>query len=197
MYCLRLFLPLLLLPLPLSLSPIHLTTLLILTYALNRPCPYCSFILIVLFGSSCAWQRCFWGLPESSYTWSSGLNASDTNTSSGILDENWILYFLPRLYTTPPTPDTTLSQDTDLPFLSTLTNSTISSLVLAAQASTHAAIASLQQPLTPTQPHPALAALAGKVPWSEVGQGVGTTWLRNLVGRSEWTLPCVGVKVVL
>jgi hypothetical protein len=27
--------------------------------------------------------------------------------------------------------------------------------------------------------------------------GIGAHWLRNLLGRSEWTLPCVGVKLVL
>lgn len=32
-------------------------------------------------------------------------------------------------------------------------------------------------------------------PTSEVGTGVH--WLRQLLGRNEWTLPCVGVKVVL
>jgi hypothetical protein len=30
-----------------------------------------------------------------------------------------------------------------------------------------------------------------------VDNGVGIHWLRNLLGRSEWTLPCVGVKLVL
>lgn len=32
---------------------------------------------------------------------------------------------------------------------------------------------------------------------SLVDTGIGTHWLRNLLGRSEWTLPCVGVKLVL
>lgn len=53
------YLPLLLLPIPLSLSPVHLTILLSVTYFLNRPCLYCSLLLIILFATSCHWsQRC-------------------------------------------------------------------------------------------------------------------------------------------
>jgi hypothetical protein len=188
MYCLRLFLPLLLLPLPLSLSPIHLTTLLLLTYALNRPCIYCSFLLVILFGSSCAWQKCFWSVSPSlcddgsatgwngtnssltgNATWNgTGLSAGEAGSGMGEMD--WILYFIPRIYTTAveAVDNTTLAANV---LLSTLPN------------------------LTPSQQ--AFAALQNKIPWSSLGQGVGATWLRNLVGRSEWTLPCVGVKVVL
>src|ERR1700709_2546765 len=58
------YLPLLLLPLPLSLSPVHLILLLVLTYILNRPCIYCSLLLVILFASSCHWSnRCFFDLP--------------------------------------------------------------------------------------------------------------------------------------
>jgi hypothetical protein len=175
MYCLRLFLPLLLLPLPLSLSPIHLTTLLLLTYALNRPCIYCSFLLVILFGSSCAWQKCFWSVSPSlcddrSATGWNGTATSAGEAGSGMGEMDWILYFIPRIYTTAveAVDNTTLAANV---LLSTLPN------------------------LTPSQQ--AFAALQNKVPWSSLGQGVGATWLRNLVGRSEWTLPCVGVKVVL
>lgn len=35
------------------------------------------------------------------------------------------------------------------------------------------------------------------LPSSLVDTGIGTHWLRNLLGRSEWSLPCVGVKLVL
>lgn len=53
------YIPLLLLPIPLSLSPVHLTVLLSVTYFLNRPCLYCSLLLIILFATSCHWsQRC-------------------------------------------------------------------------------------------------------------------------------------------
>jgi hypothetical protein len=181
MYCLRLFLPLLLLPLPFSLSPVHLMTLLLLTYALNRPCVYCSFLLVILFGSSCAWQKCFWSASDTTWTGDSantgmlnGTNSTWTTangTEGGIGEMDWILYFIPRIYTTAvetAIDNTTLAANV---LLSTLPN------------------------LTPSQS--TLAALQNKIPWSSLGQGVGATWLRNLVGRSEWTLPCVGVKIVL
>lgn len=51
------YIPLLLLPIPLSLSPVHLTILLSLTYILNRPCLYCSLLLIILFATSCHWSQ--------------------------------------------------------------------------------------------------------------------------------------------
>ena len=51
------YIPLLLLPIPLSLSPVHLTILLGVTYLLNRPCLYCSLLLIILLATSCHWQQ--------------------------------------------------------------------------------------------------------------------------------------------
>lgn len=50
------YIPLLLLPIPLSLSPVHLSVLLGMTYMLNRPCLYCSLLLIILFATSCHWS---------------------------------------------------------------------------------------------------------------------------------------------
>lgn len=57
MYCLRSYIPLLLLPIPLSLSPVHFTILLGITYFLNRPCLYCSILLLILFATSCHWSK--------------------------------------------------------------------------------------------------------------------------------------------
>ncbi|EXJ93343.1 hypothetical protein A1O1_01735 [Capronia coronata CBS 617.96] len=34
-------------------------------------------------------------------------------------------------------------------------------------------------------------------PSTSVAVGFGAHWLRYLLGRTEWTLPCVGIKVVL
>lgn len=42
--------------------------------------------------------------------------------------------------------------------------------------------------------------LIGAAPSQEVtaaGAGVGLGWLRSLLGKSEWTLPCVNVKIRL
>lgn len=32
---------------------------------------------------------------------------------------------------------------------------------------------------------------------AQADPGIGAQWLRQLLGRSEWTLPCVGVRVVV
>lgn len=44
-------------------SPIFIVTFFILTYLLNRPCVYCSILLVILFSSSCYWSdQCFFDL---------------------------------------------------------------------------------------------------------------------------------------
>ncbi|KAM7199751.1 Bladder cancer-related protein BC10 domain containing protein [Naviculisporaceae sp. PSN 640] len=58
MFCLRSWLPLLFIPT--NASPAFIFLFFVCTYFLNRPCVYCSFLLIVLFLTSCNWSdRCF------------------------------------------------------------------------------------------------------------------------------------------
>jgi hypothetical protein len=76
MFCLRRYVPSLLssrstkltnryswLPLlfiPTNASPIFIFLFFLCTYFLNRPCVYCSFLLLILFASSCHWSdHCF------------------------------------------------------------------------------------------------------------------------------------------
>ena len=185
------YLPLLLLPLPLSLSPIHLILLLSLTYILNRPCIYCSFLLIVLFASSCHWSnRCFFDLPS----FSSSEDAANTIAA----------WFTPRLYTTGPSAGAAHGNGTVAEemsgFLTEVAQSTVVGLATAVKESAtgmfaearHKVIASTASTAVAT----AMAASSTPAP-SLVDTGIGTHWLRHLLGRSEWTLPCVGVKLVL
>lgn len=198
MYCLRTFLPLLLLPLPLSLSPVHLTALLILTYILNRPCIYCSFLLIILFGSSCAWQggRCFWSADSTSSTY-----AGNGTVPGGVVEYGWAAYFLPRLYTTPATLPSqasihsSTSENAMAAFLAEITNHTLSGLATAARESGSAILGEVKRKLVGGSAQ--VATEAGSQSISSLGSGIGTHWLKNLLGRSEWTLPCVGVKVAI
>lgn len=171
MYCIRSYIPLLLLPLPLSLSPIHLTTLLILTYILNRPCIYCSFLLVILFASSCHWSgRCFFDFSISKY---------------GYAD-----WFIPRLYSQPSpqymdgTTNNSGTGDngTVVDFLGEIANQTISVLAGAVVENVKSRVS------IPS------AAIGRKLPDAV---GVGTAWLKSLLGRSQWTLPCVNVVVRL
>ncbi|KJZ74426.1 hypothetical protein HIM_06236 [Hirsutella minnesotensis 3608] len=69
MFCLRSWLPLLFIPT--NASPAFIFLFFICTYFLNRPCVYCSILLLVLFLTSCNWSdRCFfdfgsnWFLPR-------------------------------------------------------------------------------------------------------------------------------------
>ncbi|XMA10412.1 hypothetical protein WAI453_003203 [Rhynchosporium graminicola] len=58
MFCLRSWLPLLFIPT--NASPIFIFLFFVCTYFLNRPCVYCSFLLLILFASSCHWSdHCF------------------------------------------------------------------------------------------------------------------------------------------
>ncbi|KAK3387861.1 bladder cancer-related protein BC10-domain-containing protein [Podospora didyma] len=58
MFCLRSWLPLLFIPT--NASPAFIFLFFVCTYFLNRPCVYCSFLLLVLFLTSCHWSdRCF------------------------------------------------------------------------------------------------------------------------------------------
>src|ERR1044071_6831547 len=45
---------------PTNASPSFIFLFFVCTYFLNRPCLYCSFLLIILFLTSCNWsERCF------------------------------------------------------------------------------------------------------------------------------------------
>ncbi|KAK1828969.1 bladder cancer-related protein BC10-domain-containing protein [Podospora conica] len=58
MFCLRSWLPLLFIPT--NASPSFIFLFFICTYFLNRPCLYCSVLLLILFLTSCNWSdRCF------------------------------------------------------------------------------------------------------------------------------------------
>ncbi|KAH9908203.1 bladder cancer-related protein BC10-domain-containing protein [Xylariomycetidae sp. FL2044] len=61
MFCLRSWLPLLFIPT--NASPAFIFLFFVCTYFLNRPCVYCSVLLLILFVTSCYWSdRCFFDL---------------------------------------------------------------------------------------------------------------------------------------
>ncbi|KAM5343191.1 hypothetical protein ACJ41O_014157 [Fusarium nematophilum] len=61
MFCLRSWLPLLFIPT--NASPAFIFLFFVCTYFLNRPCVYCSILLLILFLTSCNWSdRCFFDL---------------------------------------------------------------------------------------------------------------------------------------
>jgi len=151
---------------PTNASPIFILLFFVCTYFLNRPCVYCSFLLLILFASSCHWSdHCFFDFsstsgffvsppPSSSYLTFS--NASSINTGMSAVDNS----------TTSPT---SMVEDMFI-FASTLN-------------STAAAIAA--------------AALEDAKKSRQEWTGIGVGWLRSLLGRREWRLPCLDVYVRL
>lgn len=172
------YIPLLLLPLPLSLSPFHLTLLLLTTYFLNRPCIYCSFLLLILFASSCHWSgRCFIDFSTS------------TSRADGRAVYGYAEWFTPRIYNIRETQPSDASgggagsgagDGGVADFLGAAVNHTISALA-------GAAFEEARRRLSP-------ASLAAGLPESA---GIGLGWLRSLLGRSEWTVPCLDIQVRL
>ncbi|PSS09150.1 hypothetical protein M430DRAFT_37212 [Amorphotheca resinae ATCC 22711] len=154
MFCLRSWLPLLFIPT--NASPIFIFLFFICTYFLNRPCVYCSFLLLILFASSCHWSdHCFFDFSS-----------------------NW---FEPRLQ-------------------SAFTNHSSSAAAAAAAGPRNHTLEQVE--IYVGAVNNTAAALAGaatrklassRAEWT----GIGVEWLRSLLGKREWRLPCVDVNVRL
>jgi len=145
MFCLRSWLPLLFIPT--NASPIFIFLFFLCTYFLNRPCVYCSFLLLILFASSCHWSdHCFFDFSS-----------------------NW---FEPRQS------EVTLGNQTGA--------LEQASVLVSAMNNTAAALAG-------TALEEAKRRLAIQTEWT----GIGVEWLRSLLGKREWRVPCVDVYIRL
>ncbi|OJZ83494.1 hypothetical protein ASPFODRAFT_221450 [Aspergillus luchuensis CBS 106.47] len=153
---------------PTNASPLFIISFVTLTYILHRPCIYCSALLLILFISSCHWSdKCFFDLRG-----------------------DW---FSPRYSTTLDTTSSSSVNETLASYVFETVNSTTKALAGAvveeaqrrlALNGTLAAAASSSTGTVTTSAHDE---------WT----GIGLEWLRSLLGRREWTLPCVDVKVRL
>jgi hypothetical protein len=140
---------------PTNASPIFIFLFFICTYFLNRPCVYCSFLLLVLFASSCHWSdHCFFDFSS-----------------------NW---FEPR--------GSASSPSLDFAGLSNSSNETLGQLGIYTGAINNTAFA-----LAGTALEEAKRQVAMRTEWT----GIGVEWLRSLLGRREWRLPCVDVYIRL
>jgi Bladder cancer-related protein BC10 len=140
---------------PTNASPIFIFLFFICTYFLNRPCVYCSFLLLILFASSCYWSdHCFFDFSS-----------------------NW---FEPRA------PSSTMSAE--VVNSSAMSSDTLGRLGVYATALNNTAFA-----LAGTALEEAKRQIAVKTEWT----GIGVEWLRSLLGRREWRLPCVDVYIRL
>ncbi|CAH0032795.1 unnamed protein product [Clonostachys rhizophaga] len=135
MFCLRSWLPLLFIPT--NASPSFIFLFFVCTYFLNKPCIYCSILLLILFFTSCNWSdRCFFDF------------SSD--------------WFRPRPETTP--------DDGSLVIVE-MFNTTVKAIAGVA----------------------ADELRAKRAEWT----GLGMEWLRSLLGRREWAIDCMDIKIRL
>jgi len=158
MFCLRSWLPLLFIPT--NASPIFIFLFFVSTYFLNRPCVYCSFLLLILFASSCHWSdHCFF---DFSNNW---FEARHHSSSSPI---------------TPFTGNAMSNQTMDQ--VSVFTGALNNTAAALAGAAIEEAKRRLASGFVP-----------GRAEWT----GIGVEWLRSLLGRREWRVPCVDITVRL
>ncbi|KAH8657063.1 bladder cancer-related protein BC10-domain-containing protein [Tricladium varicosporioides] len=151
MFCLRSWLPLLFIPT--NASPIFIFLFFVCTYFLNRPCVYCSFLLLILFASSCHWSdHCFFDFSS-----------------------NW---FEPRASTLSP----------EVVNSTAISNQTLEQVAVYAGALNNTAMT-----LAGAAFEEAKKKLAMRQEWT----GIGVEWLRSLLGRREWRVPCLDVYVRL
>ncbi|KAI2620824.1 bladder cancer-related protein BC10-domain-containing protein [Xylaria nigripes] len=167
MFCLRSWIPLLFIPA--NASPAFIFLFFVCTYFLNRPCVYCSILLLILFVTSCYWSdRCFFEfssnwftprMPSAAFeTWIDSHYAMNATTGTAMVA------------TSPATMD---------PAIYNLFNST----VLESFNTTASALAGI-----------AADELARKRPeWT----GLGVEWLRSLLGKREWRIECMDLNIRL
>jgi hypothetical protein len=140
---------------PTNASPIFIFLFFVCTYFLNRPCVYCSFLLLILFASSCHWSdHCFFDFSS-----------------------NW---FKPRQHSSSILPEIANS--------SAMTDQTLEQLSIYLGVFNNTAVALVGPAL-----EEAKRRLAMRTEWT----GIGVEWLRSLLGRREWRLPCVDVYIRL
>ncbi|KAL1987534.1 hypothetical protein VTN96DRAFT_3461 [Rasamsonia emersonii] len=177
MFCLRSWLPLLFIPT--NASPLFILSFVTLTYILHRPCIYCSALLLILFISSCHWSdRCFfdfrgdWFSPRftsSPFTYMVPVNNS--SSSSVALEQL----------------DMKNANESLAKYLLETVNTTTTALAGAA----------LEEAKRRLLNNGSSVINATTEFRQEEWTGLGLEWLRSLLGRREWTLPCIDVKVRL
>ncbi|OJJ44144.1 hypothetical protein ASPZODRAFT_18909 [Penicilliopsis zonata CBS 506.65] len=169
MFCLRSWLPLLFIPT--NASPLFIISYVALTYILHRPCIYCSALLLILFISSCHWSdRCFFDLRGD---WFSPRYPAPVNTTTTNIEI-----------------DNCTQNNLNFTFNESLAGYIFETMNTTTKALAGAAVEEAQR------------RLAGSTSTNNTGlrqewAGMGLEWLRSLLGKREWTLPCVDVKVRL
>ncbi|KAH8769045.1 bladder cancer-related protein BC10-domain-containing protein [Diaporthe sp. PMI_573] len=175
MFCLRSWLPLLFIPT--NASPAFIFLFFVCTYFLNRPCIYCSFLLLILFMTSCNWSdRCFfdfssnWFQPRPGVSYFTDGTTSFTCVEAGACAghggaDGGGAAALSAVENMTATANATylVAKDT--------VNATANAMMGAA----------------------AEQVAQARSEWT----GIGMEWLRNLLGKREWRIDCLDVYIRL
>ena len=151
---------------PTNASPIFILLFFVCTYFLNRPCVYCSFLLLILFASSCHWSdHCFFDFSNTRGFFVSPPPSSSYLTSPNVSSINTGMSSVGNSTTSPA------SMVEDMLVFASALNSTAATM--------------------------AAAAIEDAKKFRPEWTGIGVGWLRSLLGRREWRLPCLDVYVRL
>ncbi|OKL59233.1 hypothetical protein UA08_05893 [Talaromyces atroroseus] len=194
MFCLRSWLPLLFIPT--NASPLFILSFVILTYILHRPCIYCSALLLILFTSSCQWSdRCFldfrgdWFSPRfSSGIISSSAQQAAYNITSSPNNQSMIDFNNNNI---------NYSNDSFVGFVKDTINTTATALAGAAIEEAKRRVSSVLANGSTGASSSAVEYIVSQQQQGGEWTGIGLEWLRSLLGRREWTIPCIDVKVRL
>jgi hypothetical protein len=157
---------------PTNASPIFILLFFICTYFLNRPCVYCSFLLLILFASSCHWSdHCFFDFssPNGFFMAPSPptyITAVDAESCAAAASEAG------RAMGEGNSTSVTKMVEEGMVYLSALNSTAAAKLINVARAR--------GMPLVRQE-------------WT----GIGLGWLRSLLGRREWRISCLDVTVRL
>jgi hypothetical protein len=163
---------------PTNASPLFVLSFLLLSYLLNRPCVYCSILLLILFTSSCHWStHCF-------LEWNS----------------NW---FEPRhLSSTFPLPSSLSPSSSSSSTVASCSggsgcqggaSESVAGFAMGMLNSTAAALAGAAYEEAKRRIPSFTSQGGGGGEWT----GLGLEWVRSLLGRREWVVPCVEVAIRL
>lgn len=149
---------------PTNASPAFILAFFICTYFLNRPCVYCSLLLLILFFTSCNWSdNCF----------------LDTNTST---------WFDPRPSISAPAGNPEpLSWNTSFP-----EGGDYWKAIVDAVDGDEDRIREVAEDRS-IEEAAKIASARARAEWT----GLGAGWLRNALGKTEWTIECLDLKIKL
>jgi hypothetical protein len=153
---------------PANASPAFIFLFFVCTYALNRPCVYCSILLLILFITSCYWSdRCFF---EFSSNW-----FAPRMTSAAF--ESWIdTYYAANATSAAATVSGAAVDKTSFEgFFNSTAMETLNTTANALAGIAADEIARKRNEWT----------------------GLGVEWLRSLLGRREWRIECMDLNIRL